>query len=113
MKARISPNVLQPYIEPHFPELIGPSTDDAFYSLIAARWSEYRAERYLQSSGHNVSSKLQTPETRVNTPVQLFLAYSRVSRARLEIEVYGKLLRGACPALLQGTYHNLSVLRQS
>lgn len=92
----------QPYIEPHFNESTSPSTDGDFYALVAARWSEYRAERYLQSSGHTVSSNLPTPETRVNTPVQLFLAYSRIARARVEIRVYSELLGAARPALLAG-----------
>lgn len=96
---------LQPYIEPHFNESTTPSRDIDFYALITARWSEYRAERYLQSSGHTVSSNLPAPETRVNTPVQLFLAYSRIARARLEIRVYSELLETARPALLAGKYH--------
>lgn len=39
----------------------------------------------------------------VNTPVQLFLAHSRVVRARLELRVYSELLKAARPALLKGT----------
>lgn len=52
-----------------------------------------------------MSSKLQTPETRVNTPVQLFLVYSRIARARLELEVYSELLKAARPSLVKGTHH--------
>lgn len=43
-------------------------------------------------------------EIRVNTPVQLFLAHSRMIRARLELRVYGELLEAARPALLKGPY---------
>lgn len=49
-------------------------------------------------------------ETRANTPVQLFLAHKRLTRARLEIEVYTKLLKTARPALLQGIYYTSSLL---
>lgn len=42
---------------------------------------------------------------RVNTPVQLFLAHNRMTRARLELRIYAQLLETARPALLKGTHH--------
>lgn len=45
----------------------------------------------------------------MNTPVQLFLAFSRIARARSEIRVYTELLKGARPALLEGTISFLSL----
>lgn len=91
----------QPYIVPHFPPRDDSSTQDDFRALLTARWSEYRAERYLQSSGNSMAS---ADEIRVNTPVQLFLAHSRMIRARLELRVYSELLEDARPALLKGLY---------
>lgn len=91
----------QPYIVPHFPPRDGSSTQDDFRALLTARWSEYRAEQYLQSSGNSMES---ADEIRINTPVQLFLAHSRMIRARLELRVYGELLEAARPALLKGPY---------
>lgn len=39
---------------------------------------------------------------RANTPIQLFLVYSRAARARVELRVYGELLKGVRPAMLEG-----------
>lgn len=101
---RLESDLLKPYIEPHYSATTNNSVTDAdFLALIAARWSEYRAERYLQKSGDVTSNS--DDETLANTPVQLFLAHKRVTRARLEIQVYSKLLKTARPALLQGTYY--------
>lgn len=78
-------------------------SDPEFLDLVAARWSEYRAERYLQDSADDLASTFKKDEIRANTPAQLFLVYNRVTRARLELKVYSKILRAARPTLLKGT----------
>lgn len=84
-------------------------SDPEFLDLIAARWSEYRAERYLQDSADSVASTFKKDEIRANTPAQLFLVYNRVTRARLELKVYSKLLKAVRPTLLKGIYYALLI----
>lgn len=79
-----------------------------FNAVLAARWSEYRAERYLQSLGSSLPTKTPPSDARVNTPIQLFLAHNRITRARLEIQLYTELLKDARPALLEGKCYLLS-----
>lgn len=101
-----SPHILsQPYIEPHFVELTSehPGRDPDFDALVEARWCEYLAEGYLRSTGSKLTAiGFGADETRVNTPVQLYLAHSRLARAQLEIKIYTKLLeRGSGASLNQ------------
>lgn len=70
--------------------------DPDFDELVKARWYEYLAEGYLKHTGNKMaatSSKSVMEETCVNTPVQLYLAYRRLARARLELKIYTKMLR--------------------
>lgn len=77
----------QPYIEPHFLET---GVDPDYEALVEARWYEHLAEHYLKNSGSNLDRAGSA--LLVNTPVQLYLAHSRLARAQLEIGIYSKLL---------------------
>lgn len=52
--------------------------------LWSARWGEYVVESHLRQLGPlgDVDTKLS------NTPIQLYLMYCRMIRARLEIDIY-------------------------
>lgn len=81
-------HVFQPYIEPHSSGEAGLDAD--YDALVEARWHEHLAEHHLMDSGddlHRHGSK-----NLVNTPIQLYLAHSRLARAQLEIGIYSKLL---------------------
>lgn len=106
---------LQPYIEPHFvqsPDSSGRDPD--FDDLVQARWYEYLAEGYLKTTGSTAitarSTGSMTNDTRVNTPVQLYLAYRRLARAQLELKIYSRLLkRELGPGLRKRTLSGRSV----
>lgn len=94
--------VLKPHIiEPHF-GLASDSRgrDPDFDELILARWYEYLAEGYLKTTESKMAGS-SSDETRVNEPVQLYLAHRRVARAKLELRIYTRLLRNELGPLLQ------------
>lgn len=80
--------VSQPFIEPHYSQ--GTGLDADYKALVEARWQEHLAEHYLRNSG--VDLRRAGSRTLFNTPVQLYLAHSRLARAQLEISIYSKLL---------------------
>lgn len=86
--------ILKPHIiEPHF-GLASDSKgrDPDFDELIQARWYEYLAEGYLKTTESKMAGS-SSDETRVNEPVQLYLAHRRVARAKLELRIYNRLLQ--------------------
>lgn len=86
--------ILKPYIEPHF-GLVSDSSgrDPDFDALVQARWYEYLAEGYLKITESKMAASGSKNETRVNEPVQLYLAHRRLARAQLEITIYSRLLQ--------------------
>lgn len=105
--------IYKAYIEPHFVKVsdLGPGRDPDFDALVQARWHEYLAEGYLKTTGSKMSaSGVKLDETRVNTPVQLYLAYRRLARAQLETKIYDRLLQNELdPLLRQRMLSHLSV----
>lgn len=93
----------KPHIEPHFG--LGSDSrgrDPDFDELILARWYEYLAEGYLKTTESKMAgSSSNATETRVNEPVQLYLAHRRVARAKLELRIYTRLLRRELGPLLR------------
>lgn len=57
-------------------------------SLWNARWDEHIAESHIRQLGliGNPNEEL------ADTPLQLFLLYNRLVRARLEIDIYSEIL---------------------
>lgn len=102
--------VYKPYIEPHF-GLLSDSNgrDPDFDSLVLARWYEYLAEGYLKvTESKMAASGSKDNETRVNEPVQLYLAYRRLARAKLEIRIYTRLLKSELgPSLQKRTFNSV------
>lgn len=76
-----------------------------YNALVEARWYEHLAEHYLKNSGFNLNRA--GSELLVNTPVQLYLAHSRLARAQLEIGIYSKLLEQDIGQSLRGGPKNL------
>lgn len=104
----ISSCILKPYIEPHF-GLVSDSSgrDPEFDALLQARWYEYLAEGYLKVTESRMAASGSKNETRVNEPVQLYLAHRRLARAHLEIDIYTRLLqKGLGPSLKKRTSLN-------
>lgn len=95
--------IYKAYIEPHFLKVSdSPGRDPDFDALVQARWYEYLAEGYLKSTGSKMSAmSAKAEETRINTPVQLYLAYRRLERAQLETKIYDRLLKKELNPLLR------------
>lgn len=57
-------------------------------SLWNARWDEHIAESHIRQLGlvGDINDEL------ADTPLQLFLLYNRLVRARLEIDIYSEIL---------------------
>lgn len=93
----------KPYIEQHF-GLASDSSgrDPDFDALVQARWYEYLAEGYLKTMEIKMAaSGSKANETRINEPVQLYLADRRLARAKLEIKIYTRLLKRELGPLLR------------
>lgn len=56
--------------------------------LWSARWGEYVVETHLKQLGPLGDEKMKLS----NTPIQLYLLYCRLIRARLEIDIYSDIL---------------------
>jgi hypothetical protein len=87
----------QLYIEPHF---VATGVDTDYDALVEARWYEHLAEHYLKNSESDLNRA--GSGLMVNTPVQLFLAHSRLARAQLEIRIYSGLLEQEIGKSLRG-----------
>lgn len=72
-------------MEPHL--AVAP-TQRRMESLWKARWGEHVVESHLKNLGPlgNAGDRL------ADTPLQLYLLYSRLVRARLEIDIYSEVL---------------------
>lgn len=58
-------------------------------SLWNARWDEHVAESHIRQLGQMLGD---VSEELADTPLQLFLLYNRLVRARLEIDIYSEIL---------------------
>lgn len=61
-----------------------------------------------KSESKMAASGSKDNETRVNEPVQLYLAYRRLARAKLEIRIYTRLLKSELgPSLQKRTFNSV------
>lgn len=72
-------------IEPHNPV---PAVEKHMESLWRARWGEYVVERHLKYLGPKGDRNTKV----FDTPLQLYLFYNRLVRARLEVDIYSEIL---------------------
>lgn len=77
--------MLQLLIEPHYAL---PAAEKRIDSLWKARWGEYVVESQLKYLGPQGDKNTRL----IDTPLQLYLLYNRLVRARLEIDIYSEIL---------------------
>lgn len=75
----------QPLLEPH---TAFPAVEKRMAALWEARWGEHVLECHMKLLGPVGDSHTKL----ANTPLQLYLIYNRLCRARLEIDIYSEVL---------------------
>lgn len=76
---------LQPLIEPHVDAV---AVEKRMESLWKARWSEHVVESHVKHLGSSGDTAARVS----NTPLQLYLLYNRLIRARMEVDIYSDVL---------------------